>query len=95
MRHQISAANSARTATVAPHWIKVRRSRGAYAYAAAIRQVFGGGDGAHKNAILLNASGAIAAGGHAEDLREGLELARSALESGAAAERLEALIAFR
>jgi anthranilate phosphoribosyltransferase len=63
--------------------------------AAAIRRVFAGGNGAHKNAILLNAAGAIAAGGHAEDLREGLELARPALESGAAAERLEALIAFR
>ena len=63
--------------------------------AAAIRQVFAGGDGAHKNAILLNAAGAIAAGGHAEDLGEGLELAREAVESGAASERLEALIAFR
>ena len=63
--------------------------------AAAIRQVFAGGDGAHKNAILINAAGAIAAGGHAEDLGEGLELAREAVESGAASERLEALIAFR
>jgi anthranilate phosphoribosyltransferase len=63
--------------------------------AAAIRRVFAGGNGAHMNAILLNAAGAIAAGGHAEDLREGLEIARPALESGAAAERLEALIAFR
>src|SRR5215204_2607639 len=59
--------------------------------AAAMRRVFGGGDGAHKNAILLNAAGAIAAGGHSADLGEGLELAREALDSGAAAERLEAL----
>jgi anthranilate phosphoribosyltransferase len=63
--------------------------------AAAIRQVFTGGNGAHKDAILLNAAGAIAAGGHAQDLREGLEIARTAVDSGAAAERLEALIAFR
>jgi anthranilate phosphoribosyltransferase len=63
--------------------------------AAAIRDVFAGGDGGRRDAILLNAAGAIAAGGHAEDLREGLELARKAVESGAAAERLEALIAFR
>jgi len=63
--------------------------------AAAIRDVFAGGDGGRRDAILLNAAGAIAAGGHAEDLREGLELARQAVESGAAAERLEALIAFR
>jgi anthranilate phosphoribosyltransferase len=63
--------------------------------AAAIRDVFAGGNGGRRDAILLNAAGAIAAGGHAEDLREGLELARQAVESGAAAERLEALIAFR
>jgi anthranilate phosphoribosyltransferase len=63
--------------------------------AVAIREVFAGGNGGHRDAILLNAAGAIAAGGHAEDLREGLELARNAVESGAAAERLEALIAFR
>ena len=37
---------------------------------------------------------AIAAGGHAEDLREGLELARQAVDSGTAAARLEELIAF-
>jgi anthranilate phosphoribosyltransferase len=63
--------------------------------ATAIRDVFAGGNGGRRDAILLNAAGAIAAGGHAEDLREGLELARAAVESGAAAERLEALIAFR
>jgi anthranilate phosphoribosyltransferase len=63
--------------------------------AAAIREVFGGGNGGRRDAILLNAAGAIAAGGHAEDLREGLEIARETVASGAAAERLEALIAFR
>jgi anthranilate phosphoribosyltransferase len=63
--------------------------------ASAIREVFAGGNGGRRDAILLNAAGAIAAGGHAEDLREGLEIARQAVESGAAAARLEALIAFR
>jgi anthranilate phosphoribosyltransferase len=63
--------------------------------AQAIREVFAGADGGRRDAILLNAAGAIAAGGHAVDLREGLELARQAVESGAAGERLEALIAFR
>jgi anthranilate phosphoribosyltransferase len=62
--------------------------------AAAIRDVFSGADGGRRSAILLNAAGAIAAGGHAEDLREGLELARAAVDSGAAAERLQRLIAF-
>jgi anthranilate phosphoribosyltransferase len=62
--------------------------------AAVIRQVFAGEDGGRRSAILLNAAGAIAAGGHAEDLREGLELARRAVDSGAAAERLDRLVAF-
>jgi anthranilate phosphoribosyltransferase len=62
--------------------------------AAAIRAVFAGENGGRRSAILLNAAGAIAAGGHAEDLREGLELARNAVDSGAAAVRLEQLIAF-
>jgi anthranilate phosphoribosyltransferase len=62
--------------------------------AAAIRDVFRGGDGGRRSAILLNAAGAIAAGGHAADLREGLELAAAALDSGAAAERLDQLAAF-
>ena len=62
--------------------------------AAAIRAVFVGQNGGRRSAILLNAAGAIAAGGHAEDLREGLELARQAVDSGAAAARLEELIAF-
>jgi anthranilate phosphoribosyltransferase len=60
----------------------------------AIREVFAGADGGRRSAILLNAAGAIAAGGHAEDLREGLALAERALASGAALERLDALIAY-
>jgi anthranilate phosphoribosyltransferase len=62
--------------------------------AEAIREVFAGADGGRRNAIVLNAAGAIAAGGHAADLREGLEVARRTIDSGAAAERLELLIAF-
>ena len=62
--------------------------------AEAIRDVFAGADGGRRNAILLNAAGAIAAAGHASDLRDGLELARETVDSGAAAERLERLIAF-
>jgi anthranilate phosphoribosyltransferase len=62
--------------------------------AAIVREIFAGGDGGRRSAVLLNAAGAIAAGGLATDLGEGLELAREALDSGAAGERLEALIAF-
>jgi anthranilate phosphoribosyltransferase len=59
-----------------------------------IREVFAGRRGGCRDAILLNAAGAIAAAGHAADLREGLELARAAIDSGAAADRLERLVAF-
>jgi anthranilate phosphoribosyltransferase len=62
--------------------------------AEAIREVFDGKNGGSRDAILLNAAGAIAASGHAADLREGLEVARLAIDSGAAGERLEMLIAF-
>jgi anthranilate phosphoribosyltransferase len=62
--------------------------------AEAIRQVFAGKNGGRRDAILLNAAGAIAASGHAADLREGLEVARRTIDSGAAGERLELLIAF-
>jgi anthranilate phosphoribosyltransferase len=62
--------------------------------AAAIRRVFAGERGGAREAILLNAAGAIAAGGHADDLREGIELARSALDSGAATQRLDELVEF-
>jgi len=62
--------------------------------ATTIREVFAGADGGRRSAILLNAAGAIAAGGLAHDLREGLALAREALNSGAAGERLEQLVAF-
>ena len=46
------------------------------------------------DAVLLNAAGAIAAGGHADDLREGIELARETLDSGAATARLDELVEF-
>jgi anthranilate phosphoribosyltransferase len=59
-----------------------------------IREVFEGANGGRRSAILLNAAGAIAAGGHAKDLKDGLGHASEALDSGAAAARLEQLIAF-
>ena len=63
--------------------------------AAAIRAILSSEEhGARRDAILLTAAGAIAAAGHADDLRDGLELARETLDSGAAAERLDALVVF-
>jgi anthranilate phosphoribosyltransferase len=62
--------------------------------AAAVRAVFAGADGGRRSAVLLNAAGAIAAAGHADDLREGLAIARQTVDSGAAADRLEQLVSF-
>ncbi|HJQ73915.1 MAG TPA: anthranilate phosphoribosyltransferase [Gaiellaceae bacterium] len=62
--------------------------------AAALRAVLGGGDGGHRSAVILNAAGGIAAAGHARDLREGIEQARDAVDSGAAAARLDELVGF-
>jgi anthranilate phosphoribosyltransferase len=59
-----------------------------------IRRIFSGAEGGKRDAVLLNAAGAIAAGGLARNLGEGVGLAREAIDSGAAGERLEALIAF-
>jgi anthranilate phosphoribosyltransferase len=59
-----------------------------------IHEIFAGADGGRRDAVLLNAAGAIAAAGHAKDLEEGLGVAREAIDSGAAGERLEALVAF-
>jgi anthranilate phosphoribosyltransferase len=63
--------------------------------AAALRSVLSGDDrGPRRDAVVLNAGGAIAAAGHAADLREGVAVAAEAIDSGAAAERLDALVAF-
>ena len=62
--------------------------------AAALRSVLGGSDGGHRAAVVLNAAGGIAAAGHAEDLREGIERARESIDSGAAAARLAELVEF-
>jgi anthranilate phosphoribosyltransferase len=62
--------------------------------AMAITAVLGGERGAHRDAVLLNAAGAIAAAGHAGDLAEGLAAAAEAVDSGTAAARLDELVAF-
>jgi anthranilate phosphoribosyltransferase len=62
--------------------------------AAALRAVLSGSPGGHRSAVILNAAGGIAAAGHAENLREGIALAREAIDSGAAAARLQQLVEF-
>ena len=62
--------------------------------ARAARDVLAGAPGAKRDAVVLNAAGAIAAAGHAQDLAEGLVCAREAIDSGAASARLTQLAAF-
>jgi anthranilate phosphoribosyltransferase len=62
--------------------------------ATTVHEIFRGERGPKREAVLLNAAGAIAAGGHAEDLEEGYGIASTAIDSGAAAARLDELVAF-
>jgi anthranilate phosphoribosyltransferase len=62
--------------------------------ATALRRVLAGEEGGHRSAVILNAAGGIAAAGHAENLREGIVRAREAIDSGAAAARLDELVEF-
>jgi anthranilate phosphoribosyltransferase len=62
--------------------------------AALIRTIFEGAHGPHRDAVLLNAAGALFVADCAADLAEGYALAGEVVDSGAAGERLEALAAF-
>jgi anthranilate phosphoribosyltransferase len=62
--------------------------------AAAVRRVFGGETGALADVTALNAGAALYVGGLAADLREGVEIARATLASGAAERKLEELRSF-
>ena len=55
---------------------------------------FAGADGGHRSAVILNAAGGIAAAGHAETSATGSRCAREAIDSGAAAARLDELVEF-
>jgi anthranilate phosphoribosyltransferase len=58
------------------------------------RGVLRGEKGARRNVILLNAAAALVAAGKATDFAEGVRLAEEAIDSGAAAAKLDALAAF-
>lgn len=60
--------------------------------AAVSREVLAGASGPARDLTLFNAAAAIAVGGAAEDLAQGLELARESIDTGAAAGKLESLI---
>jgi anthranilate phosphoribosyltransferase len=62
--------------------------------AATVRAVLDGESGVRRDAVLLNAAGALVAGGLAGDLGEGIGLATETIDSGAASERLRELVLF-
>jgi len=58
-----------------------------------LRDVLSGRPGAHRDIVLFNASAAIVAGGKAQNLSDGVKAAARSIDSGAAGNKLEALIA--
>ena len=57
-----------------------------------LRGVLEGRDGGPRDVALLNAGASLVAASAAEDIREGVELARQSVDSGAALARLDALL---
>ena len=63
-------------------------------HAEIIRQILQGGKGPQRDVVVLNAGAAIAAGGGAHDIQEGIGAAVRSIESGTAWEKLEKMVAF-
>lgn len=61
--------------------------------AAAMRALLDGQTGAYRDAVLLNSAAALVVAGVAPDLRAGVEMARAAIDSGAARDKVAALAA--
>jgi anthranilate phosphoribosyltransferase len=59
-----------------------------------IRAVLSGEKSARRDVVLLNASAALVAAGSADHLRDGVPMAATSIDSGAALAKLEALVAF-
>jgi len=59
--------------------------------AKALRKIFEGVPGAHRDIVALNAGAAIVAGGIADSLQDGIARAQESIDSGAAAAKLSAL----
>ncbi len=59
-----------------------------------IRDIFAGEQGAGRDAVLLNAAAGLMVNDLAESLEQGVQLSRKIIDSGTAAAKLEALIAY-
>ena len=60
--------------------------------AEAVRRVFAGEHGAHRNIVLLNAAAGLLVGGAVGSLEEGLEVATAVIDDGRAADLLDRLV---
>ena len=60
--------------------------------AQAFRALLDGAPGAYRDAVLLNAAAALVIAEKASDLREGVAIAASSIDSGAARQKLEGLV---
>jgi len=58
------------------------------------RRILNGETGPKRNVVLLNAAAALVAAGKAQNLKDGIPIAASAIDSGAATKKLNDLIAF-
>jgi anthranilate phosphoribosyltransferase len=58
-----------------------------------IRAVLAGERGPRRDIVLMNAAAALVVGAHAHDLKQGVELAARAIDTGAARQKLDQLIA--
>jgi anthranilate phosphoribosyltransferase len=62
--------------------------------ASLVRDVLAGKKSARRDVVLLNAAAALVAAGRADHLRDAVPLAAQAIDSGAAVDKLAALISF-
>jgi anthranilate phosphoribosyltransferase len=58
-----------------------------------VRRVLAGEPGPHRDIVVLNAAAGLVVGGRAADLAEGIALASTTIDSGAAAEALDRFVA--
>lgn len=79
-------------AGLAPAKLTDLRGGDAATNAAAIREVLAGKSGPFRDIVLLNAAAALIVGGKAADLRAGVDMAASAIDTGAARRALERLV---
>ncbi|HTI32019.1 MAG TPA: anthranilate phosphoribosyltransferase [Sphingomonas sp.] len=76
------------------HSLEALRGRDAAYNAGALRLLLSGELGAYRDAVLLNAAGALIVAGHARDWQDGVEEAAEAIDKGLAKALLDCWIAY-